>query len=88
MTKWARIIDDVVIEITDIDPEGRFHPDLVWEEISEEVEQNWVRSGNSFVAPVIAPVVPASYTAPHKIVDGEVVLLTEEEIAALNTPEE
>ena len=27
---WALIIDGHVAEITDIDPEGRFHPSLVW----------------------------------------------------------
>ena len=27
---WARIEDNKVMEVTDIDPAGRFHPSLVW----------------------------------------------------------
>jgi len=81
MAKWARIVDDVVIEITDVDPEGRFHPDLIWETVPENVEQNWVKSGNSFAAPVVVPAVPADHTIPHKLDEnGNVVPLSPEEI--------
>ncbi|NER60444.1 hypothetical protein G3435_11490 [Pseudomonas sp. MAFF212428] len=30
MAMWARIENDTVVEITGIDPAGRFHPSLVW----------------------------------------------------------
>lgn len=30
MTKWARIENETVMELTDVDPSGRFHPSLVW----------------------------------------------------------
>lgn len=30
MAYWARIQDDIVMEITEIDPTGNHHPDLVW----------------------------------------------------------
>jgi hypothetical protein len=35
---WALIQDGVVIETTDIDPTGRFHPDFVWVEADAGVE--------------------------------------------------
>ena len=41
---WALIINNVVIEITDIDPTGRFHESLVWiqfETNQQAVAQNW-----------------------------------------------
>lgn len=28
--RWARIENTTVAEVTDIDPEGRFHPSLIW----------------------------------------------------------
>lgn len=30
MTTWARIENDMVMEVTDVDPAGRFHPSLTW----------------------------------------------------------
>ena len=39
---WARIENSVVIEITDIDPTDRFHPDFQWVPCSEETAQNWL----------------------------------------------
>lgn len=27
---WARVEDGIVVELTDIDPAGRFHESLVW----------------------------------------------------------
>ncbi len=62
MTKYARIVDNVVAEVIDFNPEGFFHPDIVWEVVPDDVEVNFVKSGNSFVAPepeeVIEPPVP------------------------------
>lgn len=34
---WALIENGAVKEITDIDPEGRFHPDLEWIACDESV---------------------------------------------------
>ena len=51
MTKWARIENNTVMEITNIDPEGRFHPALIWAECPEEVEQHWTYDGKEFAAP-------------------------------------
>lgn len=51
--KWARIENSTVMEITDIDPVGRFHPSLIWVECPEEVGQHWTYDGNTFSAPII-----------------------------------
>lgn len=51
MAKWARIENGTVIEITDIDPNGRFHPDLIWEECADGVAQGWRRSPNGAFTP-------------------------------------
>ena len=52
---WAHIENDRVIEITDIDPAGRFHPDLIWIEYDPaetDVHQGWHYSaGGGFTEP-------------------------------------
>lgn len=55
MSIWAHIINGIVVEITDIDPEGRFHPDLIWAECTDTpgVEQGWTYDGTTFAAPTI-----------------------------------
>jgi hypothetical protein len=40
--KWALIVEGIVIETTDIDPDGRFVPELVWVECPEDVDQKWL----------------------------------------------
>ena len=39
MTKWARIENNVAVELTTIDPNGRFHPSLVWEIVPDDVTE-------------------------------------------------
>lgn len=66
MNKWALVVDGIVVEVTDIDPAGRFHPSLVWVECDGEVETGWVCEDGVFSAPVVAsigPVVPQEITA-------------------------
>jgi hypothetical protein len=43
MSKWARVVDGIVVETTNIDPMGRFTDELVaqFKECPEEVEQGW-----------------------------------------------
>jgi hypothetical protein len=36
MAKWARIQDSKCAEFTEIDPEGRFHPDVVWLQVPDK----------------------------------------------------
>lgn len=48
---WARIENGVVVEITDVDPTGRFHPSLVWVGCGNEVEPGWTYDGDKFAPP-------------------------------------
>lgn len=36
MSKWARIQNSTVVELVDYDPNGRYHPDLVWVSVPAE----------------------------------------------------
>lgn len=53
---WARIDDNSVAEITDIDPSGRFHSSIQWVECPEEVKQGWLYDGSEFQEPEPEPV--------------------------------
>lgn len=35
--KWARLDGEKVLETTEIDPTGRFHPSIVWTQVSDDV---------------------------------------------------
>lgn len=57
---WARINDKgVVIEVTDIDPAGRFAPSIVWESVPADVRPNSVRAGGKWTHPPVLPPAPA-----------------------------
>ncbi|WP_445571406.1 phage tail assembly chaperone [Pseudomonas sp. E102] len=49
---WALIQDSVVHEVTEVDPAGRFHPDLMWKPCGEEISHGWRYDGEAFVEPV------------------------------------
>lgn len=49
---WARIENNEVMEITDIDPAGRFHPSLIWVECPADIKQGYSFDGESFMPPV------------------------------------
>lgn len=39
--RWGRVNDDgYIVEFTYINPEGRFHPDLLWVEVNEDTKIN------------------------------------------------
>ncbi|EPG4957838.1 hypothetical protein M2O49_000463 [Citrobacter amalonaticus] len=48
---WALIIDGIVNEVTDINPEGRFHPSLAWIPCSTEVLPGWQYDDGEFSVP-------------------------------------
>lgn len=79
MAKWARIqnLTDVA-EVTDIDPEGRFHPSLVWMPCPDYVTDAYTYENNKFVPPPPPPPTTAQDLAPNRSLEG----LTAEEIAA------
>ncbi|MBE0435221.1 MAG: hypothetical protein IBX56_05385 [Methylomicrobium sp.] len=46
---WARIENDTILELTDVDPTGRFHPDLDWMSVPENAKIGMIRQGGGFV---------------------------------------
>lgn len=50
---WARLENNVVMELTDIDPEGRFHPSLVWVECQEDTQQGYIYDNGAFTPPEV-----------------------------------
>lgn len=42
--KWVRMADGKVAEVIDFNPEGKFHPAIVWEEAPDSVEPNMVKN--------------------------------------------
>lgn len=48
---WALIIDGEVRELTDIDPEGRFHASLVWVDCPDYVRPGYTYDGEVFTPP-------------------------------------
>lgn len=57
MTMWARIENNTVAEITEIDPAGRFHASLLWESCSAEVQPGWLYDGQAFSPPAVEPLI-------------------------------
>ncbi|MFJ2981302.1 MULTISPECIES: hypothetical protein [unclassified Pseudomonas] len=51
---WALVQDEVVLETTEIDPDGRFHPDLKWRPCSPQVLPGWRYVNGSFVEQVVS----------------------------------
>lgn len=46
---WARIENEEIKEIIDFNPEGKFHPSIVWEEVNDSVEVGMVRENGAWV---------------------------------------
>ena len=52
MPNWIRLDNDRVVETTDTDPKGRFHPDLKWIKAATSVEAGMVKQADgSFAFP-------------------------------------
>ena len=49
---WALINNSIVAEITDIDPNGRFHPSLTWVECDSTTKPGDVYGGEGHTAPL------------------------------------
>lgn len=49
---WARIDSNKVVELTDVDPQGRFHESLVWVACEANVKEGWTYLKNKFTPPV------------------------------------
>lgn len=46
--QWARIENNEVMEITDINPDGRFHPSLIWVKCPADVQQGYIQDNGMF----------------------------------------
>lgn len=46
---WARIENGLVVEITDIDPSGRFHSSITWTSCPPDVKAGMLYTGHSFL---------------------------------------
>lgn len=51
---WARIQNGKVVELTDIDPDGRYHPSMTWVSCGETVRVGMTHSDGEFGPPAIA----------------------------------
>ncbi|CEE93300.1 Phage domain protein (modular protein) [Xenorhabdus nematophila str. Anatoliense] len=49
--RWARLEDDIVMELTDIDPTGRFHPLLIWVGCPAETRTGCRYENGKFIQP-------------------------------------
>lgn len=50
---WARIENGVVVELTNVNPEGRFSSQLTWMPVPDEVSFGWVHNfDGTFTPPV------------------------------------
>lgn len=47
---WARIEENKVEEITEINPEGRFHSSLIWKECPADTQQGDLYIDGEFIA--------------------------------------
>lgn len=56
MTNYARIINDVAVDVC-TDPANSFHPDIAreFEQVPDEVKQGWVRIDGVWSAPAPTP---------------------------------
>lgn len=66
---WARVEDGIVMEVTDIDPEGRFHPDLKWWPCPTAVLPGWLFENDVFAERVAG--LPELMLAERQWRDGE-----------------
>lgn len=46
---WARIEMGEAMELTDIDPAGRFNPSLTWVECPADVQQGYAYKNGEFI---------------------------------------
>ena len=66
---WARIENSAVAELTDIDPAGGFHRDLIWIVCAKGTQVGWVYDGEALSAPeTMQPTVPKNCTPAQGLV--------------------
>lgn len=75
---WARIEDNVVREVTDTDPAGRFHAGIAWLPCGSDVTIGWQHGPGGFQPPAaVAPTLDdARRERDRRIEAGTTVLIT------------
>lgn len=48
---WARIENNVLMELTDIDPTGRYHDSLIWVECPPDTQRGYIYNSGEFTPP-------------------------------------
>lgn len=73
--KYARIQNNIAVEVIDFDPADRFHPDVavLFEKVPDDVNQNATRDGQGIWAAYVAP----PYVEPVMVPPTPVVAPTE-----------
>ncbi len=62
-SRWARIENATVIEVTNIDPQGRFHPALIWVACTDKTRSGMHCVNGLFTTPSRTPVEDAAQIA-------------------------
>ncbi len=65
MTRWARLSDEGrIVEVTDIDPEGRFSPDIVWTVVDDDAMPGAIQDENGHWVGATTPSDPQTPPPP------------------------
>lgn len=59
---WALIENGKVIEITNENPDGRYHPDFPWFPAPDNVEVGFTYEGGKYAAPVVEAIERTQFT--------------------------
>ena len=89
---WARIENNIVKEVVDTDPEGRFTSDLIFVKCDETIKEHYTYENNVFTPPntsvsLVEQAARESILANKFLQDSDIKLLRRlEEIALGQTP--
>jgi len=50
---WARLKGNKVIEYITFNPEGKYHPSIIWHKVPNNVRQHWTTDGQNWFPPEI-----------------------------------
>ena len=89
MPNWIRLDNDQVVETTDTDPKGRFHPDLKWTKAAVGVQAGMVKQADgsfAFSEPAPENAIAATLTSATPLTKLAFMnRFTMEELAAIYT---
>lgn len=82
---WARIENNIAVELSHMDPEGRYHPSLIWVPCASTVRQGDLYDGSLFTSPEPerAPALSACTPAQGLVALFALKGITEESILAV-----